>query len=179
MESYLSACHILLKDFGRLVESTTQAVKAQAKALAEKAARPFVFVPSSQTSKEELARKIAARDRVSEGLICILNAVEPCQSFSVCGNRQTKKIELRLEWRKCSHFYFYYDHPRFGFMHLRLQTWFPFQINLCINGRHWLGRQLDQAGIAYQKKDNTVLRVAASPDLPSVSAAILLECFGH
>lgn len=163
MESYLSACHILLKDFGRLVESTTQAVKAQAKALAEKAARPFVFVPSSQISKEELARKIAARDHVSQGLICILNAVEPCQSFSVCGNRQTKKIELRLEWRKCSHFYFYYDHPRFGFMHLRLQTWFPFQINLCINGRHWLGRQLDQAGIAYQKKDNTFLRVADWP----------------
>jgi len=159
MESYLSACHILLKDFGRLVENTTQAVKAQAKALAEKAARPFVFVPSSQISKEELARKIAARDRVTEGLICILNAVEPCQSFSVCGNRQTKKIELRLEWRKCSHFYFYYDHPRFGFMHLRLQTWFPFQVNLCLNGRHWLARQLDQAGIPYQKKDNTFLRV--------------------
>ena len=188
MESYLSACHILLKDFGRLVESTTQAVKAQAKALAEKAARPFVFVPSSQTSKEELARKIAARDRVSEGLICILNAVEPCQSFSVCGNRQTKKIELRLEWRKCSHFYFYYDHPRFGFMHLRLQTWFPFQINLCINGRHWLGRQLDQAGIAYQKKDNTFLRVADWPraqellheqlqtEWPKELTTILTEC---
>lgn len=117
-------------------------------------------MPSSQISKEELARKIAARDRVTEGLICILNAVEPCQSFSVCGDRQTKKIELRLEWRKCSHFYFYYEHPRFGFMHLRLQTWFPFQVNLCLHGRHWLARQLDQAGLAYQKKDNTFLRVA-------------------
>jgi len=69
---------------------------------------------------------------------------------------------LRLERRKCGHFYFYYDHPRFGFMHLRLQTWFPFQVNLCLNGRHWLARQLDQAGIAYQKKDNTFLRVADS-----------------
>ena len=37
MESYLSASHILLKDFGRLVESTTQAIKAQAKALAVRA----------------------------------------------------------------------------------------------------------------------------------------------
>jgi hypothetical protein len=27
-----------------------------------------------------------------------------------------------------------------GFMHLRLQTWFPFRVNLCLNGRHWLAR---------------------------------------
>jgi hypothetical protein len=160
MESYLSACHILIKDFGRLVQQTSEAVKGRAKMLAEKLGRPFVYVPSSQISKEELARKIAAKDQITEGLICILNAVEPCYSFAVCGNRATKKIELRLEPRKCSHFYFYFDHPEFGFLHLRLQTWFPFQVNLCLNGRHWLARQLDRAGIAYQKKDNTFLRIA-------------------
>jgi hypothetical protein len=76
------------------------------------------------------------------------------------GNRLTKHIELKVETRKCSHLYFYYEHARFGFMHLRLQTWFPFQVNLCLNGRHWLARQLDQAGIAYQKKENTFLRIA-------------------
>ncbi len=102
MESYLSACHILLKDFGTLVESTTQAIKAQAKALAQKLARPWIFMPSSQSSKEQLARKIADRDGVTKGLICILNAVEPCQSFRLIGNRQTKMLELKVETRKCS-----------------------------------------------------------------------------
>ena len=188
MESYLSASHILLKDFGQLVQRTTEEVKARAKALAKKTNRPLVYIPSSQISKEETARKIAARDQVTEGLICILNSVEPCYSFSACGNRQTKKIELRLEPRKCSHFYFYFEHARFGFMHLRLQTWFPFQVNLCLNGRHWLARQLDQAGIAYQKKDNTFLRVADLPraqellneqlqtDWPKELTKILTEC---
>jgi hypothetical protein len=160
MEAYLNACHILIKDFGQLVERTTVAVKAKARALAAKAGRPFVFVPSSQISKEDLARKLAAKDKITEGLIAILNAVEPCQSFRVVGNPQTKMIELKVETRKCSHLYFYFDHARFGFMHLRLQTWFPFQVNVCLNGRHWLARQLDQAGIAYQKKENTFLRIA-------------------
>jgi len=159
MEAYLNACHILVKDFGQLVERTTLAVKTQARALAAKAGRPFVFVPSSQISKEDLVRKLASKDKITEGLIAILNAVEPCQSFRVVGNRQTKMIEIKVEPRKCSHLYFYYEHARFGFMHLRLQTWFPFQVNLCLNGRHWLARQLDQAGIAYQKKENTFLRV--------------------
>jgi hypothetical protein len=59
MEACLSACHILIKDFGQLVERTTVAVKETARALAAKAGRPFIFVPSSQTSKEDLARKLA------------------------------------------------------------------------------------------------------------------------
>ncbi len=158
MEAYLNACHILIKDFGQLVERTTKAVKEKARALAEKAGRPFLYVPSSQTSKEDLARKIAARDQISDGLIAILNCVEPCMSFQVVRNPQTKHIEVKVQARKCGHLYF--DHPAFGFMHLRLQTWFPFRVDVCLNGRHWLGKQLDQAGVAYQKKENTFLRVA-------------------
>jgi hypothetical protein len=160
MEAYLNACRILIKDFGQLVEQTTRAVKDKARALAEALKRPYIYVPNSQISKEDLVRNIAHKDQITEGLIAILSAVEPCQSFRVKGNPQTKFIELQLTTRKCTHLYFYYEHPLFGFMHLRLQTWFPFQVNLWINGRHWLGRQLDQAGIGYQKKGNTFLRIA-------------------
>jgi len=122
MEAYLSVCHILIKDFGKLVERTTIAVKETAKAFARKSCRPFLFVPSSQISKEDLVRKIAAKDRITNGLIAVLNSIEPCQSFRVIGNRQTKQIELKVETRKCSHLYFYFEHAKFGFMHLRLQT---------------------------------------------------------
>ena len=152
MEACLNACRILIKDFGQLVERTTAAVKERAKALAQQTARPFIFVPSSQTSKEDLVRGIAAKDNITEGLIAVLKAVEPCKSFQVFKNAQTKHIETKGVPRKCSHLYFYYEHPLFGFMHVRLQTWFPFQVDICLNGRHWLARQLDRAGIAYQKK---------------------------
>ena len=40
-------------------------------------------------------------------------------------------------------------------MHVRLQTRLPFQIKVVLNGRDWLARQLDAAGIGYLKKDNT------------------------
>jgi hypothetical protein len=160
MEAYLNACRVLIKDFGVFVRRTSTAIKGEAESLAAKLGRPCVFVPSSRMSKEEMARNIAKKDGITEGLVCVLNATEPCRSFSVRGNRQTKMIELRLEQRKCTHLYFYFEHPRFGFMHLRLQTWFPFQVNFWINGRHWLGKQLDAAGIQYQKKANTFIRVA-------------------
>jgi hypothetical protein len=163
MEAYLNACRVLIKDFGQLVERTTRAVKAKAQALAAAAGRPYIYISSTQISKEDLVRRIALRDQITEGLIAVLSAVEPCQSFRVKGNPKTKFIELEMTSRKCVHLYFYFEHALFGFMHLRLQTWYPFQVNLWINGRHWLGKQLDQAGIAYQKKGNTFLRIA---DLP-------------
>lgn len=159
MEAYLSAQHILLKQFGSLVEATSRQVKQATEALAAKAGRPLIYIGSSARSKEETARDIAQRDGVQEGLIGVLSCVEPCRSYSLRGNAQTKRLELQLEWRKCLHFYFYFEHSRFGFMHLRLQSWFPFQIDVCLNGRHWLARQLDEAGVAYRKRENCLVWV--------------------
>ena len=70
------------------------------------------------------------------------------------GNRETKMLELKLQRGKCLHFYFYCYHPLFGFMHLRLQSWFPFLIHITLNGREWLSRQMDAAGVPYQRKEN-------------------------
>jgi len=44
-------------------------------------------------------------------------------------------------------------------MHLRLQSWFPFQVDGCLNGRHWLARQLDEAEVAYRKRENCLVWV--------------------
>lgn len=159
MEAYLNASRVLIKDFGRMAHGLAQQIKERAASLAAKLKRPMEFLPSSQGSKEEMARKIAQQDGIKEGLIAIFQVVEPCQGYRVAPNRQTKLIEMKLELRKCSHFYFYLEHPRFGFMHLRLQSWFPFSVNVCLNGRHWLGKQLDQEKLGYQKKGNVILRV--------------------
>lgn len=50
-------------------------------------------------------------------------------------------------------------HKEFGFMHVRIQTWFPFQRQIYINGREWLSRHLDSEGIGYQRYDNSIIQV--------------------
>ncbi len=52
--------------------------------------------------------------------------MEPCLSFEMYRNKQTKQLELQSRMRKCKHIYHYLQHPVFGFMNVRLQTWFPF-----------------------------------------------------
>lgn len=39
-------------------------------------------------------------------------------------------------------------------MHLRLQTWFPFCVQVYANGREWLARELTAKGIAFTREDN-------------------------
>ena len=154
MKSYLSVSHILLKDFGQHVSFVTSLVKQSMKELSQKTSRPIVYVPSSHTDKEKTARRIADQDGIKEGLICVLTCVEPCVSFDVFRNREKKRLELVVRHRKCLHVYHYSIHPLFGFMNARLQTWFPFNIQICLNGREWLARQMDNAGISYQKRAN-------------------------
>jgi ribosome-binding ATPase len=71
---------------------------------------------------------------------------------SACWPSAKHRLELRGRPQKCLHYYFYLQHPQFGFMHLRLQTWFPLSIHIALNGREWLARQLDAAGIGYHRE---------------------------
>ena len=154
MEYYLLSQKLLFKDFKGLVTRTTDKVRRSAAALAERHHRRVVYLQSNCYHKEDLARDIMRQDRVKEGLITVISAVEPCRTWFVRGNKETKKLELKLNWGKCIHLYFYFLHQQLGFLHLRLQTWFPFLVQICFNGREWLSRQLESAGIKYKRRDN-------------------------
>ncbi len=147
---YLFVCQVLLKGFRTYSLQLTRRILKHAEQLAQAHRRPWLYLGSTSTSKEEVARGLAQQDQVARGLVAVLRCVEPCQTYEVRGLRPVLKAA------KCLHLYFYYQHPVFGFMHLRLQTWFPFQIEVCLNGREWLVRQLERAGLSYQRQDNYV-----------------------
>lgn len=154
MDAYLEVKKLLYKDFKAFAVELTQRIKSAALRMAELAGRPFRYLASCSTRKETLARDLIQQDQLKEGLIGVFGCVEPCRTYFLCGNRQTKKLEFKLESGKCQHFYFYHLHRDFGLMHLRLQSWFPFQVQICINGREWLSRQMDRHHMDYAQKEN-------------------------
>ena len=107
MDFYLSRCGVLIKDFKAFAEEFTRRVKAAAYQAADARRRPVQYIADAQLSKEELARQIAQRDGIREGLIALFGAVEPCYSFSVRGDRASRQIHLVLEQRRCTHLYHY------------------------------------------------------------------------
>jgi hypothetical protein len=154
-EGYLRAHGIPFRDFAVHSLAVTAQLEEASLRLAHQQGRAIRYLNSAQHRKEDIAREIADRDRIREGLICVLRSVDPCMSFQVSRNPQTHQLEIRYRPRKCLHLYHYQIHPVFGFMHARIQTWFPFRIYVCINGREWLARQLDQAQLHYVRRDNT------------------------
>jgi hypothetical protein len=152
--SFLCASSILLKDFVGYAKGITEQIREQAKLDAQQSSRPYVYLRSSRTSKEQLARDIAQRDGVTNGLVCVLTSLEPCYTYDIFRNRETKRLELQYGPGKCLHQYHYFQDPVLGFLNVRLQTWFPFTMHVCINGREWLARQMDTAGLGYVRRDN-------------------------
>ena len=163
LSRFLSYSKRLLKGFGEFAEDSSRQVRAAALAVAEQAGRPTQYLPNPGVSKEQVAREIARRDGVAQGMICALSAVEPCWSFALAKDPASGHIELKNAYRKCLHVYHYYLHPVFGFMHVRLQTWLPFNVQICINGREWLSRQMQAAGIESLRKDNCFLWISDVP----------------
>jgi hypothetical protein len=154
MNSYLTLAKVPLKAFGEHLQEVTGRIRQASEALFVAAGRPVIYLPSSQESKEQIARQIAQRDGIREGPICLLRCVEPCCSFEIYRDRQAKQLRLVSRYRKCLHLYHYFIHPIFGFMSARIQTWFPLNLQVCLNGREWLSRQMDQEGIAYRRAGN-------------------------
>jgi hypothetical protein len=162
MDCYRSANRILLKDFAAYAQRTSARLIEASLADAQSLGRQVRYLNSPNVRKEDVARQIAAADRISDGLICVLSCVEPCLSFEVHRSRERKRLEIQSRPRKCLHLYHYFLHPVFGFMHARIQTWFPFAVQICLNGREWLARMMDQEGIGYVRRDNCF---TASDDL--------------
>jgi len=154
MNLFLVSRKILLKDFGDFARRTSERVKDGSLESARRERRPIVYLESPRVRKDEFARLIADRDGIQEGLICVLKAVEPMRRFDIRKNRDKKQLELVRRSGKCEHFYHYLLHPVFGFMHIRLQTWLPFEVQIWINGREWLSRTLDHKRVDYQRRDN-------------------------
>ncbi len=152
--SYLSTRHILLKDFKDWAMDMTDKVRESCAALAEIWGVRQVYLPSPSVNKEELAKRIAREDGIRSGPICLLSVVEPCWSPTVTPNRGTRKLEIGIRPRKCVWIYVYALDEEVGFSHLRLQSWLPFGIKGNFNGRHWLERQMQRAGIGYIKDGN-------------------------
>jgi hypothetical protein len=163
MDRFLGAHQILYRDFGAFADGLTERIKVHALRVCQGLQRPYIYLESSTACKEEIAQKTLQEHPIAEGLICVLGCVEPCLSYQMRRNAKLKRLELASAQRKCLHLYFYYLDREFGLIHVRLQTWLPFSIQVCLNGREYLARRLAKAGIGFEQRDNCFRRI---DDLP-------------
>ena len=158
--SWLCEQGILLKDFAPFALGLTAQLKSSIEAVAAAGGRKIEYLASSALSKEALVAELLRREKIDHGLVCVLSCVEPCMTFGIRKDAVKKHIDLARSLRKCLHWYLYYLHPVWGLCHVRIQSWLPFNVHVCINGREWLCRSLTAAGIGFSRRDNCLVDVA-------------------
>jgi hypothetical protein len=160
MIRYLWMIGVLHKQFKDYAMSVTERLRQATVQVAQAHDQPVRFLARSAIDKEELARSMARDRGLREGLIAIFSAIEPCKTYELHRNRAAKTLDLVSKFGKCLHYYHYYLHPTIGLLNIRLQTWFPFTMHVCLNGREWLARQMDAAGLGYKRMDNCFVDLA-------------------
>lgn len=157
LEAFLNVKGVWFKDFGAFAESKTAEVQQFARGFAKAHQRPYIYLPSFRTSKEQRVDEVAAESRVREGLICVLGCVESCQTPKIVKTKKGPRFVMSE--RRGLAVYFYFEDREFGRMYVRLQTWWPFPIQIYVNGRSYLARQLEREGIGFRQQDNCITDV--------------------
>ena len=156
LTSLMSHCGVLTKDFKAFALGVSEGVRTTVETVAATAGRPYLHHRSWRTDKEQVARALAATDHIDHGLIGVIAAVEQCQSFDLRSDKARGLLLVEPAVRKCLHYYLYYMHERFGFLHVRLQSWLPLNVWICMNGREWLARELSAAGVPFTRQANAI-----------------------
>ena len=156
---FLSFNNVLVKDFPAYAQSVTEELCNHIEKLAVDSGRTVKYLVSAKTSKEQTALQILKENPIDEGLICAISVVELCQTLQP-KMQEDGKLALITANRKCKYYYLYFSDEEFGFMHFKIQTWFPFQVQVYINGREMMKHVFEENGITYKTYDNSFVEIS-------------------
>lgn len=143
----------MMKQTRSLVAYTDQYAKANC-------GQGIISIPTYRIRKEELARERQKDQGIDNGLIGVWSCTESGKSYRARYDEGSGYPKLKSYQTVCKHLYFYFDHTEFGFMNVRLQTWFPYHLQISLNGREWLKRSLLSQGIKFSSKGNKLLYIS-------------------
>lgn len=140
---------------GQITARFREAVKG----FAETNEIPWVEFRSKQR-KDELANRLRRERGVRDGVVFIGVAQEKAKAFQ--GKARPEKAPGWFDWTRdkevyVNHYYFYVDDEDFGPAFVKVCSYAPWALKLCLNGHEWAKRQLEKRGIAYEALDNGFL----------------------
>ena len=107
---------------------------------------------TGQFRKDEWAQNLIRDQGISEGLVGILATQETCSSFALIPGPDRPRFVSRLRQQRV--LYYYFLDRQFGLIHVRLQTWLPFTVQVYVNGHEWLAQQMVQKKLGFVQQHN-------------------------
>jgi hypothetical protein len=139
------------KDFLPWVEQQSQALVEHAQKEAQQAGVPYQPLQGFHR-KEKLVQQILREHHRDDGLVAILCVQETCRTVKLLHGEGRPRLTFARRPQRV--LYYYFLDPQFGLMYIRLQTWFPFTIQVYVNGHEWLARQMLRKRLGFVQHDN-------------------------
>jgi hypothetical protein len=98
-----------------------------------------------------------------EAVVVIGVAQEKARSFKAhkrCGPQGGVTFDFTRQSVAVNHYYFYVQDPAWGPAFVKIGTYLPYPIKICLNGHEWAKQQLRRAQIAFTSLDNGFLSCA-------------------
>lgn len=159
MTNYLYSQGIRVFDYKELAMSWRDQIRDNAQRVAREAGVAIEHIWRKGVRKESVAHERLEERGDEPGLVCVLSAMESCQSFQPWHDKKTRRTFLKSSRGKCLHYYFYFMDEQFGLCFVRVPTWSPFRLQFYFNGHNWLASRLRQEGIDYQMLDNAFIEL--------------------
>jgi len=144
------------KDFCQFAKEQADRVVAHAKRQAHRAGAPYQDLRGKHR-KDKLAMDLVRKRGLVEGLICVFCCMETCSSFRLASGTGRPRLERAPRYQRV--LYYYFLDRQFGLLHVRIQTWFPFTIQVYVNGHEWLAHQLRKYRLGFLLQDNAFTRL--------------------
>lgn len=128
-----------------------------AQAFAAQHRRTYLY-RTGKFRKDRWALDLIREHGITEGLIGILCTIETCPSFKLV--RGKGRPRFQPDRRPQRVLYYYFLDPQFGFMHIRIQTWIPFTVQIYVNGHDWLAQQMAKKNLAFVLRHNAFTQLA-------------------
>lgn len=170
MEGRLRQEGIRCFDLKTWAQPLTDAIRTRAQQLAAAHSVQIEYIGKKRFRKEDRVAAVLKASGGKTGLIHIFSALEPCTTFKPWHDKTTGRTGLKMTAGQCLHYYFYFNDAQLGLCHLRVQSWAPFRLQLCLNGHNWLARWMDQKGMTYKMEDNAFVQTddwAAAQEMAS------------
>jgi len=127
-----------------------------AQRFAKKAGRTYLYRTGS-FRKDRWAKQLIREQRIDSGLVGILCTQETCNSFQLVPGANRPSFVSRPRQQRV--LYYYFLDPQLGLIHVRLQTWAPFTLQVYVNGHDWLAQQMVRLGLGFVQKDNAFIQL--------------------
>lgn len=170
---YLIQNNVQLVDFASFAQKKTKALCDHIEQFTLDNNAELHYMYSSKTSKSELAHQIFEKNPTKTGLIATLSIVEPCRKMTVLYDKSTNKLSCQSQYTKCKWYYLYFNDSEFGWMFFKIQTWFPFNVTIYINGREYLSKLFNKENIQYTMYNNSFSSVSNFDKAQNIADSIL------